>query len=383
MTTTSRSSDAVSRAAILAALTRQPGLSRSELAQTLGYGPATIGSQVKRLLETGFVRELEPQSTGYGRPRVPLECVADVAYVIGMSVLPDHIRLTAVGTDGALLSESTAAFDPATNVVSQLARPVSDLIASLDSRGACVAVGLALSGVVDSSTGTVSVSVILRWRDMPLAHELGAELGLPVFVDNDVYVAATHSLTFDTGSTPDSFLLLSVGQGIGMAIVSDRRVLRGAHGASSEFGHVSVDPNGRPCPCGNIGCLQGYAGLGELTHDIETALAQQVTSFEHLARLAAGDDHRVSAIFAGAGVLLGRAVGAAITLLGIDRVLITGRTTPIWSALASGFDRGLAATTPTLNSTPVVSLTSWAEYDDAVGAAALALNRSLGGSARS
>lgn len=377
---TSRVAETASRAAILAALTRRPGLSRSELAQTLGYGPATIGSQVRRLLEAGFLRELEPRSNGNGRPKIPLECVTDVAYVIGMSVLPDHLTLAAVGIDGAVLAESTAPFDPVANVVTQISRPVRDLVANLADRGTCIAIGLALSGVVDSFAGTVAVSVIMGWRDVSLGRELSEAIGVPVFVDNDVYVAATHTLTFGKSAVPDSFLLLSIGQGIGMAIVSERRVLRGMRGASSEFGHISVDPNGRPCPCGNIGCLQGYAGLGEMTRDLEAAIGHPLSSFEGLAALASGADHRAQEILGGAGTLLGRAVGGVVTLLGINQVLVTGRTTAIWSSLASGFATGLAVTTPTLSNPPSVSLSSWAENDDAVGAAALALNRALDGS---
>ena len=120
-----------------------------------------------------------------------------------------------------------------------------------------MAVGVGAAGFVDPS-GTVIFAPHLSWRDEPLQAVLAARLGLPVLVDNDANTAAHAEMRFGAGRGHRQALCVTLGTGIGGALVLDGGVVRGAHGIAGEFGHMQVVPEGRPCECGQTGCWEQY-----------------------------------------------------------------------------------------------------------------------------
>lgn len=366
--------DGASRRTIVGALAERGPLSRSELAELTGIGAATVGTQVRRLLQMGLVRELEPQSLGTGRPRVPVALV-ERTRVIGVSIEPAQIVVAVTALDGGIVAERRTVFDPraedVTAIVAAVRAAMSD--AAIDT---CLAVGIALSGVVDAQHDGVLVSVVLDWHDRPLGSLVAAGLGLPVYVENDVLALASRELSFATLEREDSFLLVSLGAGVGMAIVAGRRVFRGAGTSSTEFGHVCVDPEGLTCRCGGIGCVQTVAGLQELVAAAPLP-ADAPRTLEALAGAADQGDPRVAAYLRSVGEVLGRAVGGSATLLGIGTILLTGESTRLWPRLSAGFDDGLRRHTTTLRDGTRVSTLPWSDTAGAAGAAGLALARAL------
>jgi glucokinase len=95
---------------------------------------------------------------------------------------------------------------------------------------------------------------------IPLAERLSAKTGVPAFVDNDVNALALSEWTFGLGRGAASCVVLAIGSGIGAGIILDGRLVRGKRGYAGELGHIPVDFNGPPCPCGGRGCLALYVG---------------------------------------------------------------------------------------------------------------------------
>lgn len=372
---TGQTGDGFNRAAIVSALAESPSLSRIELTRLLGLGAATVSAQVRKLAASGYVRELPPQSTGAGRPRVPLELVRDSRCVIGLALARDHVMLVATAIDGSVLLESTAPFSPADDPAEALTALLEEPLRRLTLP--CIAVGLSLSGVVDNATGRVLVSVVLDWHEVDLGSALSERLGLPVYVENDVYALATQEVARAMDGTAAEFILLTIGSGVGMAVVTDNRVFHSRGQSSTEFGHVSIDPDGPPCRCGNAGCLQTYAGLREILNGLQRASRSPVDDVAAAVRLVESGDTRSSAFLVSVGSALGRAVGGSATLLGISTVRVTGESTPLWPWLEEAFRAALAVATPTLLKPTEVVIREWAELDGATSAARLALARSL------
>lgn len=120
-----------------------------------------------------------------------------------------------------------------------------------------VAVGLSVAGLIDHDR--VHFSTHLPWQEDDTLVRLADRWGVPVVMDNDVACAAVAEIAYGAGRGGESFLLVTVGTGIGGAIVHAGTVLRGAHGMAGEFGHVRVVPEGHECECGLRGCLEQYA----------------------------------------------------------------------------------------------------------------------------
>jgi len=130
------------------------------------------------------------------------------------------------------------------------------------------AVGIGIPGIVDFEAGTVANTANLGFGEQPfpLAERLSAELGVPVYVDNDLNVAALGAASIfhddavfhdDTAPKPIDLAFLSLGTGVAAGYVLDGELRRG-HSLTGEIGHVPIDPHGLPCPCGQRGCLERY-----------------------------------------------------------------------------------------------------------------------------
>ena len=121
------------------------------------------------------------------------------------------------------------------------------------------AVGLAAAGFVDAAGERVMFAPHLPWHGEPVRDLLAARLGVAVALDNDANCAALAEWTYGAARGAASALVVTLGTGIGGALVLDGRVLHGTNGMAGEFGHMKVVPDGQPCPCGGAGCWEQYS----------------------------------------------------------------------------------------------------------------------------
>jgi glucokinase len=132
------------------------------------------------------------------------------------------------------------------------------------------AIGVGVPGLVDRA-GTLAMGPHLRrMQDVPLAALLAQRSGRPAVVDNDANCHAHAEHVAGAARGHDEALVVTLGTGIGAGIITGGRLLHGAHGFAGEPGHMVVDPNGPPCPCGRRGCWERFAsgsGLGRLARD--------------------------------------------------------------------------------------------------------------------
>jgi len=138
-------------------------------------------------------------------------------------------------------------------------------------------VGIGIPGVIDRSTESVANCPNLEvLNGERLGADLGALLGIPAFLDNDVNLIALGEHLFGRGKGIADMAAVYVGSGIGCGLILDDRLYRGSSGATGEFGHTPVEPNGIPCTCGGIGCLEMYCSGKALTLQAKDVLGQAV-----------------------------------------------------------------------------------------------------------
>lgn len=336
----------MTRTAVLAVLARQGPLSRAEVAERLGLSPATVTSITRRLLADGMVSEGGPRTQPTGRPSIPVALVPDSAHALGVQVAREHVTVALTRLDASVVRGFRRAFDPtAPDAVGRLTDLIRAQIDDAARRGLpLLGVGVAVPGVVEPETGTLRMSVRLGWTGLPLAATLRDALGLPVLVDNDISAVTATERLYGPGADCADFLLVAIGQGIGLGMVLDGAPYRGADGAAGEFGHLPVLPDGPVCSCGNRGCLETQVSTESLLRRAaELGILAPGADLDQLGR--AADDGRPAAValLAEAGELLGRALAGAINLLGPRLVIVIGEIAPLWPRLAEPFDRALAA----------------------------------------
>jgi glucokinase len=130
-----------------------------------------------------------------------------------------------------------------------------------------VAVGIGAAGFVAEDRATVVFAPHLSWRNEPLREALAARLTLPVSIDNDANAAAWAEASFGAARGESHAVMITMGTGIGGALIIDGQVQRGRHGIAGEFGHMQIVPGGVRCECGNRGCWEQYASGNALVRE--------------------------------------------------------------------------------------------------------------------
>jgi glucokinase len=170
---------------------------------------------------------------------------------------------------------------------------IVELVQELQQQYDVAAVGIGAAGFVDATRSTVMFSPHLAWRDEPLRARVGSRLTIPVVVDNDANTTALGESRFGAGAGHRFVLCITLGTGIGGAIVMDGRVFRGANGMAGEFGHMQVVPGGHRCPCGNRGCWEQYASGNALEREARELIVARSPVAHRLAEICGGDPSRL------------------------------------------------------------------------------------------
>lgn len=241
-----------------------------------------------------------------------------------------------------------------------------------------VAGGVGAPGVVDADRGVVIVSTgyLRDWSGTAFGPELQRRLGLPFAADNDVNAAALGEARFGAGRGLGSFLFAGLGTGLGGAVVSDGRVLRGASGTAGELGHIPVFGVGEEvtCSCGRPGHLEAVVAAPAITAAYERAAGEPGVDLRVIARRAAMGEPPAVTTLAHVGTVFGRALGGLVNVLDPEAVILGGGVMqagrPVWEPLE------IALRAETLPSASDVALRPAALGVDAavIGAAALALD---------
>lgn len=256
-------------------------------------------------------------------------------------------RLVSVGLDVGGTKIDAVAVAPDGEIVSRLRRPtgwgddavvssIVDVVGALAVDGgfdpsSVGAVGVGIPGVVDSDTGRVLHAVNLGVESLDLADRVSARLSVPVRIENDVKAAALGAAVLRGIS--GSMAYLNLGTGVAAGIVIDGEIWRGSRGTAGEVGHLSVDPNGRLCGCGQRGCIETFCGGGALARAWDRPGALPVRDILDAAD--SGDERAVALradLFHGAAA----AVRALVLSADVERVIIGGGLIALGDRLHDG-----------------------------------------------
>ncbi|WP_029421589.1 ROK family transcriptional regulator [Alicyclobacillus macrosporangiidus] len=321
---------------VLNAIRNHPGISRAALSEATGMNKATVSSLVAELMEEQFVVEVGPGSSTGGRRPIRLQFHAGAAYSIGVDVQIHSVRLVLCNLDHEVAWERLLPMEPASmssdELVSQLADSIRQLIdGAPKSPHGVIGIGISLPGLVNYRTGYIHYIPNMGIRDLPLADILQSEFRIPVFIDNDANCGAWAM--YREHPAVESLVFVNVGIGIGAGLVLDGQLYRGFAGLAGEYGHMTIDPMGLRCSCGNRGCWEQYASESALLALWNEVYARtddglRCTGFDVVPRLLeraqAGDENAVRA-FAHIGHYLGVGLANIANTLNPELMVIGGR----------------------------------------------------------
>lgn len=177
-------------------------------------------------------------------------------HAIGIDIGGTKIAGAVVDEAGEILAEERVATDAGDS--DAIVDAVVEMVKSLATGREIVATGVAAPGFIDAAQSTVYYTPNISWRNEPLRDRLLERLGMDVTVDNDANAAGWAEFRFGAGRGVSDMTVLTIGTGVGGAIVTGGRLFRGGYGAGAEIGHMRVVPEGLPCGCGARGCIEQY-----------------------------------------------------------------------------------------------------------------------------
>lgn len=253
------------RAAVLAELFFGGEASRQALSERTGLSAATITNVVGELLDEGMVVESGAEDSDGGRPRILLRVNPGHGVVVGVDVGETRIRVELF--DLAMTERSGVEFPlrhgehTPEQVVDHVAGGLARVLADADiDDDHVLGIGVGVPGVVEQGPDGLVDAPTYGWDKVPLRTLLAAKTPLPLFLDNGAKTMGQAEMWFGAGRGARDAIVALLGTGVGVGVVTDGRLYRGAASSAGEWGHTTLVIGGRRCRCGARGCLEAYVG---------------------------------------------------------------------------------------------------------------------------
>jgi len=306
--------------AVLAVLRSEGLMSRTQLTRRTGLSRTTLFAIISELMERGAVIESgaedDGRPRGRGRPAGRVSLNPDAGLLIGVDLGRRRIRVAIANIARQVIATAVEDSAPDAGESEQADLAIALIHKICEDRGiglrALEAIGIGLVGVMDAPDR--------RWR---AAERLEAAFGARVEADNNARLAALAEQTWGAARSASDVIYVRWSVGVGGGFISGGRLLRGAHGASGELGHVSVDPAGPRCHCGGRGCMEGRIGVPALLEAI-AAQGVRLTGTDDLLEAAQARTPAVTKVVVEAARTLGTVLAGAVTQLDPERVVVGG-----------------------------------------------------------
>ena len=270
------------------------------------------------------------------------------AYSIGVDLGGTNLRIAAVDPQGILLEKivlDTKVTFGRDHVVNDMCEAIQNLAAKLRGAASLLGIGIGVPGIIDMNSGMVRESPNLPdWADYPARTEIEKRLNALVILENDANSAALGEKWLGAARTFDDMGMLTLGTGVGGGLVLGGRIWHGMSGMANEFGHITVEPEGTRCGCGNRGCLEAYASATAVVRMANEAIASgtapgllraaQVNggfSSRMIYNLAIQGDEQAGQIFRTVGKMLGIALSGLVNALNLPIYVVGGGVSGAWN----------------------------------------------------
>lgn len=380
------------RKLIFAQIRQQELISRSELVAATGLSKAAVSAIVADLINAGLVEELGSQSSPVGRPRISLAVAPTAGLVLGAELTDQECRVTLTDLRATPLHHVVHPVESsdlsAPSLLACLQRCVAEATAGID-LAKVIGMGLTVPGIVDPTLGTVLLSVILPWRNLSLVDELARRFPYPVGIFSRGSAATWGERWYGAGQQVRNLLYLRISNGIVGGLVINGQPYLGQGFGAGELGHMTVQPDGVLCRCGNRGCLSTVATTDALLNRVRELLRadrenglwrtlnnhlEQLT-LQHVMAALAQSNRVVQQALEEVAAWLAIALAAAVNLLNLDLIIVGGPLMAAGEALLEPLRRALhQRALPTHLARLQVVASALREHAPAIGAASLMLH---------
>ncbi len=214
-------------------------------------------------------------------------------YYLGVDMGGTLIKMAIVDSKANIIEE-TFVYTDTTAKPKDVIKNITDVFKKFKNYHKVDSIGFGIAGAINFKDGVVRYSPNLpKWNKVQLKKEIEQITNKQVFIDNDANTAALGAYWLDIKSTVDNMVCVTLGTGVGGGIILNKKLFRGNNGTAGEIGHITIEPNGRKCNCGNIGCAETYIGVRHIVKETVDLLSKPNKS-KHILKLADNDIKQIT-----------------------------------------------------------------------------------------
>ncbi|MEU2776041.1 ROK family transcriptional regulator [Streptomyces sp. NPDC007162] len=333
---TSRDIRTANRYEVLRHIIAESPTSRQELAAVTGLSLATVATLVGELLDLRMITEVGFEDSAGGRPRGLVAVNASGGALIGVDIAETYVHVELFDLALNVLARADEDMRPGANrpeqVVAQVAAAVGSVVAQAGVEGARVlGVGVSVPGQVDRDTGIAEYAPNWDWHDVPLLDLLAEHIAYPLHLDNPLRACAVAEQWFGAARGRGDTVVVNLGTGVGAGLALGGGLHRGVSNSAGEWGHTTLVLDGRPCHCGNQGCVETYVGAPGIMQNLSESSPHspllhpddQTATVDALARGVAEGDPVAVQVVRDTARYIGAGVANLVNLLNPELVVLS------------------------------------------------------------
>jgi predicted NBD/HSP70 family sugar kinase len=316
---------------IVRALSQNGGMSAAQIARLTGLARSTISTAVSDLKDSKVVVEIEQTQAireGAGRPGILLTLNPEAGTCVGIHLGYDDVQFVVADISHTFIAERRVTLGPdyAPKDVMGTVKKAYDECYRDNGLGisSLLGVGVSVSGPVRTDGVLQRGGILPKWAGVNIRNQFLPIFNRPVFVDNESNCAAVAEMKWGAARGHSNFVIFKMDVGVGGAIVNNGAIVTGVAGGAGEFGHVSINPDGELCRCGNRGCLELYASFLRPLEQLSRVHNRKMTMDDAIALAETGDAGALRMI-SDVGEYGGRGLAMIGTILNPPLILIGGR----------------------------------------------------------
>ncbi len=384
----------INRTIILDLVRKEGPISRADIAKHLNLSPSTVTNITKALIEENELLEIGEGKSCGGRRPILLEFNYKSGYVVGIYIGEVTIRVALADLSGTILSSISLFTDEVKwekGIIDTIVEKIKECLNTQDaSLDGLKSIGVAVSGITDVDTGIVKLSKYIEgWENYPLAQVIQDKLGVPVKVDNDMFMAALGEQWVNQGEELSNMILVTVGVGLGAGIVINGQLYRGSKYSSGELGDMIITYKDWETDLerGHLERRAGWLAIqkfgqryaAENPHSkmaqLVDGLSEEVT-YEIVFKAAYHKDEGAIEIIEKISSVLGLAIANLISLLDPEIIVLGGEIVPVGDLFLEPIRRTVAKVIP---EHPPITLSKLGGDAEVIGAIKVAIDIATGG----
>ena len=270
------------KTSIMRILLKQESVYRAEIARMTGLSMPTVMKIADEFIKSGLIAEVGKGVSSGGKPPKMLQLIPNARFFVGVDARGPEYRCAIMNLRGELLTRhyldiSSLYNADKQNIEEAMIQILIELISQTIERAGIdcsrlVGIGIGVPYPVDGKAGQIISLKDFNIVDFNIVEPIRNALKLPILLENTSKTIALAEKWFGEAAEEENFALISIGHGIGSAIFISDEIYNGTNRMSGEIGHMSIDPNGHLCRCGNRGCLEAMASVTALLNYVSEQL---------------------------------------------------------------------------------------------------------------